>query len=92
MLICNNCFSENADGTVRCNQCNMEGNFSHKTPDGHSQPLSIVKKSAYQCTNCGTNEPGEGQICVHCHFPMATHREPQAQARHSREFNNLKTG
>jgi uncharacterized membrane protein YvbJ len=92
MLICNNCFSENADGTVRCHQCNMAGNFSYSVPEGHLQALTLVKKSPLQCTNCGSNEPGEGLTCVQCHFPTAAHRGQQAKTLHPREYNNLKTG
>ena len=92
MLICNNCFSENADGTVRCHHCNMGGNFSYKISEGNPQAFSIVKKSLHQCNNCGSDEPGEGLKCVHCHFPMANTQQQTTKTLAPREYNNLKTG
>ena len=88
MLICKNCFTENVEGTVRCIQCNMEGNFIHKLPDAPHKPLIVREKPMIQCRNCGSTEPGTGKKCMHCHFPMAS----SPQSNPSTEFKNLKLG
>ena len=91
MLICKNCFTENPDGTVRCNQCNMEGNFILKLPDTRKPATLIREENKVQCRNCGSPEPGTGKKCMHCHFPMIS--VPQrVHPLNSQEFNNLKIG
>ncbi|RMG20620.1 MAG: hypothetical protein D6730_19615 [Bacteroidetes bacterium] len=70
MLICNNCFSENADGTLRCHQCNMEGNFTYQIAEGNPLEAVALEKKPFQCVNCGCETPGQEAKCVHCHFPL----------------------
>ena len=88
MLICRNCFTENADGTIKCIQCNMEGNFEKKVTDGDKREFLLVKHNAVQCTNCGSETPGEGSKCFHCNFPLPSTLESIA----AKEIRNLKTG
>ena len=92
MLICKNCFTENADATVRCIQCNMEGNFSYKAPEGIQQDLWKGDQTQDQCVNCGSESPGKGTACVHCHFPMVPNKKENLSAFHNGELMSLKTG
>ena len=67
MKICNNCSALNHDAAVKCVQCYMPNNFT-------AQDLEIatpaVEKQSAVCLNCGSHEPGEGEKCVHCRFPL----------------------
>lgn len=74
MLICQNCFTENPDGTVRCVHCQMEGKFAYKVPGGIKPEGLQLDEDMIQCINCGEN-PGEGHRCTHCHFPVAGRQE-----------------
>ena len=89
MLICKNCYSENPDGTIKCHQCNMEGNFIHKTSEVTTGPVWKVE-STVNCQNCGTEQPGGGTTCAQCNFPL-----PQKQKKNTDgpiSYQHLKTG
>ena len=88
MLICKNCFTENPVGSVRCQQCNMAGNFEHR--DGR-QVVMTVEKSPLHCKNCGCSNPGTGEKCVECHFPLAP-RKKAPETPEMLQFRNLKIG
>lgn len=80
MLICKNCFGENPDGTVRCMQCNMAGNFVYKSPSGIERVLKL-ETNPLHCTNCGSEAPGEESRCMHCHFPMPIHTKTRRNGK-----------
>lgn len=67
MKICNNCSALNQDQAVRCTQCNMPGNFTE-------QSLTVAarkqERTKVVCLNCGSDEPGDGNKCAHCRFPL----------------------
>ena len=90
MLICKNCFTENPDGTIKCHQCNMEGNFIHKASEGQSGPVWKVEKHIH-CNNCGSEAPGEGSNCVHCNFPIPANKRAKRHEHESMPYNHLKT-
>jgi len=101
MLICKNCDSENTDGTIKCQQCNMEGNFIHIGPNGEKKEAIFVDKSPVHCKNCGCEAPGNDIKCTECNFPLPTvpivSTVPKAQKRnyndfHPWEISNQKTG
>lgn len=71
MLICKNCFTENAADAIKCHECKMEGNFMYKAPEGNVNEVKLVEMTPPSCTNCGHEAPGEGEKCNHCHFPIA---------------------
>lgn len=48
----------------------MEGNFRHQMGENKSDNTPILQ-SKLICRNCGSDEPGEGSKCHHCHFPLA---------------------
>ena len=94
MLICNNCNSENPDGTTRCHQCNMGGNFTYQ-PNGTSprREMLTLEKSLIQCLNCGSESPGDGDHCHHCRFPLDAARPgKQDNLRKGEGFSQVKTG
>ena len=89
MLICKNCNTENADGTIKCRQCNMEGNFVQLTTEVANGPVWKVESPAH-CKNCGSTEPGGGTHCATCNFPL-----PQVKKNpvyDSLPYTNRKTG
>ena len=66
MKNCNNCDTVNIDSAVRCENCNIEGQFTF-----HSLPIKKMEwKENIQCSNCGTSHRGEGAKCIQCHFPI----------------------
>lgn len=70
MLICKNCDSENAAGTIKCGQCNMEGNFIQVGSDGSKNDFLVTKNSQPPCKNCGCEAPGTETKCIECNFPL----------------------
>ncbi len=92
MLICNNCFSENPDGTIRCHQCNMAGDFTHKSSGDQIREILKVEKSLVQCHNCGNEAPGDGDKCNYCQFPLSKQQREKDSAFKTGTLPNAKTG
>ena len=67
MKVCNNCSTVNDDAVDKCGHCNMSGNFTYQ---GATQSVTVAQKASIDCKNCGSEDPGEGAKCVHCHFPL----------------------
>ncbi|MCB0572636.1 MAG: hypothetical protein KDC66_22870 [Phaeodactylibacter sp.] len=74
MLICNNCFTLNEDGTERCVHCNMKGHFTHRDETGWAGDPLETPQVVVSCQNCGSSTPGDGAKCVECHFPLPARR------------------
>lgn len=70
MLICNNCFTVNEDGTERCAHCNMKGHFTHQDDEGWAGDPLEAPKAIISCRNCGSDTPGDGEKCMECRFPL----------------------
>lgn len=92
MLVCKNCFTENADGAVRCHQCNMEGNFEYKVSEGRLKDVIEEERASQQCVNCGHHDPGEGDKCVNCFFPIPANRKTITKDFPSQDFRLFETG
>lgn len=69
MQICKNCHQQNEDNTDTCVHCRMKGRL---VPwDGKTNKTKKNVKNLYRtCQNCGTVDPGNGERCTHCHFPL----------------------
>jgi len=75
MKNCNNCGTINIDTAIRCEACNMKGQFTF-----YSLPIKKEKVEAHiHCTNCGTAETGEGAKCMQCNFPIQRKDEEASQ-------------
>lgn len=92
MLICKNCYTENPDGTHRCRQCNMAGNFVHTGSAEHKQMVWKVEKTIPACKNCGCERPGEGAKCVECNFPNPSYQQKTTQTFESSSHLDFKIG
>lgn len=96
MLICKNCDSENPAGTIKCGQCNMEGNFIQIGTQGNKNDFLAVEPEQPTCKNCGCKTPGTGTKCVECNFPLpkspvlpiATNVAPKIQKRTNNVTNH----
>ena len=76
MKTCNNCDTINVVDAVKCSHCKMPDNFTfHEEP---TASVATTKGRQVQCRNCGSFEPGKGEQCVHCRFPL-----PQAGTTHT---------
>lgn len=48
----------------------MTGNFRHQIGENKSDNAPVIQVKVL-CRNCGSDAPGEGAKCLHCHFPLA---------------------
>ena len=74
MLICQNCYAENADDVHVCCKCKIKGNQhfiyvanaqnAFNTEGVSATPLTIVT-----CWNCA-KPAGDGEKCPHCHIKL----------------------
>ena len=94
MLICNNCFTINEDGTERCVHCHMKGHFTHQDDEGWTGDPLEAPKTIVSCRNCGSDTPGDGEKCLECHFPLpsrSTVRGSGPQGRSDQGFTSKAT-
>ena len=68
MKSCNNCGTVNLLTVEKCVHCNMAHQFTfHEEP---AEAPRAEQKQELQCANCGSNQPGEEELCQHCRFPL----------------------
>lgn len=70
MKLCKNCHTIHEEKIMECTHCNMNGQLILYYP-GRTKVNEKVKNLYQTCRNCGTADPGNGQSCVHCHFPLS---------------------